>query len=218
LNKLWLSVDDTTPRTDQDVDLTIQVLDRYNDRIRDFDERVYFTVQEKSGSSWKSASSRDFDLNTTSYTFRNNDNGYIKLNNLISFENSWSYRLKVRSTNWVTSYVYFTVSTSSNSYSSNNYNYNNNYNNNYNYNNSSQWFSTSELRIVRRVYNQWGTYISSLEDDYPRLRNNSTWQRMQSDLYFNMWKVLNNRSSVWDDYDDYYGDFLVFVSYTISAR
>jgi hypothetical protein len=126
------------------------------------------------------------------------------LRDLVSFDTSWNYRLKVYDTNGIIEYIYINVSWTSSNY--------------WNTYNSTYWFNSSELRIVRRVYDQRWWYIDDLEDDFPRLRTNTTWQRMQSDLYFNMWNVLNNRSSVWNDYGDYYGDFLVFVSYTLNVR
>jgi hypothetical protein len=83
-----LHVDDTTPRFHQDVDLTIQALTRNNNRVTDYRERVYFTVQERSGNSWRQASTRDYDLDRSSFTFRSSDRGYVVLRDLVSFDTS----------------------------------------------------------------------------------------------------------------------------------
>ncbi len=238
LDDIELSSDDITPYVGQDVNLTLELVDRHNKRLRNSSATLYFSVQEKVHNSRRSASSRDYDLRTTRHTVRSNDNGYVSLRDHISFDAAGDYRVKVSNNDGVTSYLYFDVSRRSTSHH-NNYStqsYNNHYNNNYSNNNyhsnsynsnypnytyttaSTHWFSSADRQLLRRVYNQWPSYIDRMEQQHSNLRHDGARQRIQSDIYANMNKVVNNKACDWDNYEDFHGDLLVFISYTVSIR
>jgi hypothetical protein len=61
------------------------------------------------------------------------------------------------------------------------------------------------LRKVRAIYDIWDQVISSLERDYPRLKNSSSWKNKSNNFYRDMKDVLTDkRSASFRSWNDFY--------------
>jgi hypothetical protein len=61
------------------------------------------------------------------------------------------------------------------------------------------------LRKIRAIYDIWDQVISSLERDYPRLKNSSSWKNESNNFYRNMKDVLTDkRSASFRSWNDFY--------------
>ncbi len=93
---LNLSLSTRNPSLDSWVDLTLEARDRYNSRVNDYNGRVRVLIERReNNSSYRStASSRDYDLSNTEFTFTN-QNGRINQYRFIRFSRSWEYRVRI---------------------------------------------------------------------------------------------------------------------------
>lgn len=111
------SASQTSPTTNQYINVTLNA--RYNNNnntATDYRGSVDFSVQYRSSnsSSRQSASSSNYDLDRSSYTFTSNNNGSVTLNSLLRFYNNGQYRLVIRDyNNNITEYIEFSVGWSS---------------------------------------------------------------------------------------------------------
>lgn len=117
----FYSVSDTRPNRDKWIDLTLRV--RRNGSSYDYNGRVDFTVEKYSWGSWSRASSYEYDLDRTSYSFSSSDRWEVKFYSLVRFREDWEYRLVAElRDNGATTYETFNVNGYySNSYSSSSY-------------------------------------------------------------------------------------------------
>ena len=204
------SVSSTNPSTNQWVNVTLRAMASNWYVASNYNKRVRIEVQEYRNGSWRSASSSDYDLDRTYYTFSTSDNGSKTFTSLVRFRTSWEFRLKFTEDN--DSSVYgtrtFNVGGSSYYYNSSSRYY-------YSYGN----FSDNELKKIRAVYDIWDNVISALERDYPRLRNSSSWRSRSDTFKRNMKDVLaDDRSSSFRDWSDFYNWFMDWLRYTTETR
>jgi hypothetical protein len=81
------------------------------------------------------------------------------------------------------------------------YYYDNYRSSNYYYGN----FTDSELKKIRAIYDIWDNVISSLERDYPNLRNSSSWRSRSNSFQRDMKDILtDSRSSAFRNWSDFY--------------
>ncbi len=95
LNNFYVTSDDSSPDTNQRVDVSVKARDYSNYTITDYDGKVRFKVEKKSGSSWVYASSSSYELSRTYYTFTSYDDGVHSFSDLVRFKNSGEYRLTI---------------------------------------------------------------------------------------------------------------------------
>ncbi len=187
-----ISISPTSPEEDEEIDVTIEALDSNGDLDDNYTENVRFTVQKKSGSSWVTASSSDYDLARTSYTFTSSDDGEKLFTNLLTFNREGDFRLKVYESDNSSVYAYQEIEVD-NGWSSSS---------------SSNGFTNSERSQVRAIYNLWPDLIDELEDETPSLRNNSNRQNDQEDLYDEMKNIIDQDDSAYADYDEFFDAFM----------
>ena len=102
----WVS--DSYPDEWEWVDVTVAV--RNNWSRSNYTWKVSFSVQKYKNSRWTSASSSDYSLDRTSYTFTSSDDWEVTFRDFVRFRNSWEYRLVVElSSNWKSDYEEFDV-------------------------------------------------------------------------------------------------------------
>ena len=204
------SVSSTNPSTNQWVNVTLRAMASNWYVASNYNKRVRIEVQEYRNGSWRSASSSDYDLDRTYYTFSTSDNGSKTFTSLVRFRTSWEFRLKFTEDNDSSVYGTRTFNVGGSSYYSNSssryyYSYGN--------------FSDNELKKIRAVYDIWDNVISALERDYPRLRNSSSWRSRSDTFKRNMKDVLtDNRSSSFRDWSDFYNWFMDWLRYTTETR
>ncbi|MBP7841350.1 hypothetical protein KA037_01560 [Patescibacteria group bacterium] len=195
-----ISISPTSPEEDEEIDVTIEALDSNGDLDDNYTENVRFSVQKKSGSSWVTASSSDYDLARTSYTFTSSDDGEKLFTNLLTFNREGDFRLKVYESNNSSVYAYQEIEVDNGGSSSS----------------SSNGFTSSERSQVRAIYNLWPDLIDELEDDTPSLRNNSNRQNDQEDLYDEMKNIVDGDDSAYGDYDEFFDAFMDRYTDTLS--
>jgi hypothetical protein len=117
------SVSSSNPSTNKWINVTIKAIASNWSIASNYNKKIRIEVQEYRNGSWYSASSSDYDLDRTTYTFSTSDNWTKTFNSLVRFRYSWEYRLKFSEYN--DSSVYWTRiinvgygSSSSSSYSS----------------------------------------------------------------------------------------------------
>lgn len=194
-----IRISPTSPEEDDDIDVTIKALDSNGDIDTSYNDMVRFVVQKKSGSSWVTANSNDYDLSRTSYTFTSSDDGEKVFNNLLTFNNEGTYRLKVYQSNDTSMIWYKQIVVDNNGSSS-----------------SSNGFTSSERSQIRAIYNLRPDLIDELEADTPSLRNNTSRQHDQEDLYDEMGNIAGNDDSIYDNYDDFFDAFMDRYSHTLT--
>ncbi len=187
-----ISISPSSPEEDEEIDVTIEALDSDGDLDDNYTEMVRFSVQRKSGSSWVTASSSDYDITRTSYTFTSSDDGEKLFTNMLTFNREGDFRLKVYESNNSSVYAYQEIEVDNGGSSSS----------------SSNGFTSSERSQVRAIYNLWPDLIDELEDETPSLRNNSSRQDDQEDLYDEMKNIIDQDDSAYDDYDEFFDAFM----------
>ena len=204
------SVSSTNPSTNQWVNVTLRALTNNWSIASNYNKRVRIEVQEYRNWTWRSASSSDYDLDRTYYTFSTSDNWSKTFTSLVRFRTSWEFRLKFTEDNDSSVYGTRTFNVGGSSYY-----YNSSSSYYYSYGN----FSDTELKKIRAVYDIWDNVISALERDYPRLRNSSSWRSRSDTFKRNMKDVLvDNRSSSFRDWSDFYNWFMDWLRYTTETR
>ena len=104
------SVSSTNPSTNQWIDMTLKVRNTSSSSSNYFNGRVNFSVEEYRDGYWRSASSSDYDLERSSYTFSSSDWGERRMTNFLRFRNNGRYKIvaQIDGTNY-TAYQEFTV-------------------------------------------------------------------------------------------------------------
>jgi hypothetical protein len=112
----------TRPNTDNWIDVTLKVK-RSGYSSYSYNWYVDFYVERYYWGSWSRASSYQYDLNKSSYSFYSSDYWEVRLNSLVRFRESWEYRLvaELRS-NGSKTYQTFNVDGYNNNGSSSSYN------------------------------------------------------------------------------------------------
>ncbi len=207
IDNFYVTTDDSSPSTNQRVDLTVKARDSWNSTITDYDGTINYKIyyRTSSSSSWtQTTSSTYYEIDSSYdgwYTFDSSDNWIASLSNFIKFKkNNYDYKVRVYDENDSSIYkeiTYYVWSSSSS---------------------SSNGFSSSEIDKVQAVYDGWTDTISQLESNYSKLRTNNTRQNMSDDLYTEMENIVNWDNSIYDNYDDFYTAFLDRYSYTIRVR
>ena len=144
------SVSSTNPSTNQWIDMTLKVRNTSSSSSNYFNGRVNFSVEEYRDGYWRSASSSDYDLERSSYTFSSSDWGERRMTNFLRFRNNGRYKIvaQIDGTNY-TAYQEFTV-----------------WNGN---NNRSNWVAIDDISTTSPSVDQWislrvrrdGSYYSS---------------------------------------------------------
>ena len=211
------SVSSSSPSTYQWINVTLRAIASNGSIASNYNKRVRIEVQEYRNGSWRSASSSDYDLDRTTYTFSTSDNWVKTFSSLVRFRTNWEFRLKFTEDNDSSVYWTRTINVGGYSYSSSYY-YDYYYDN---YRSSSYYgnFTDSELKKIRAIYDIWDNVISSLERDYPNLRNSSSWRSRSDTFQRNMKDVLiDSRSSSFRNWSDFYEWFMDWLSYTTKIR
>lgn len=144
------SVSSTNPSTNQWIDMTLKVRNTSSSSSNYFNGRVNFSVEEYRDGYWRSASSSDYDLERSSYTFSSSDWGERRMTNFLRFRNNGRYKIvaQIDGTNY-SAYQEFTV-----------------WNGN---NNRSNWVAIDDISTTSPSVDQWvslrvrrdGSYYSS---------------------------------------------------------
>ena len=90
-----IDMDDHSPETDQELDLTITTYDDDGDIDENYDEEIKIVVQVRNGSSWSTASTSDYDIDDSTVEFDSSDDGELFLSNHITFTDEGTYRIYV---------------------------------------------------------------------------------------------------------------------------
>lgn len=214
------SISSSNPSTYQWINVTLRALANNWSIASNYNKRVRIEVQEYRNGYWRSASSSDYDLDRTTYTFSTSDNWVKTFSSLVRFRTNWEFRLKFTEDNDSSVYGTKTINVGGYSSSSNYYYNDSRYYDNYSRYYDGYWYFTdSELKKIRAVYDIWDNVISALERDYPRLRNSSSWRSRSDTFQRNMKDVLaNNRSSSFRDWNDFYNWFMDWLRYTTTTR
>ena len=197
-NEIELSTNKKSPSTNQYVNLTITTDDDYVGKLS-FSAKY----RNSSSSSWSSIST------LTSYTYfsdysdewddgyyrmKSSDDGEVTLKNLVKFRKSGYYRIYVTDANWNESYIQFSVGDVDDESSSN-----------------VSGFSSSELKKVKSIYNQWNDLIEQLKKKYSSLKKDYYWRTMSENFYDDMKDIINNKRprnlSNYDDFKDAFDDW-----------
>ena len=135
------SVSSTNPSTNQWIDMTLKVRNTSSSSSNYFNGRVNFSVEEYRDGYWRSASSSDYDLERSSYTFSSSDWGERRMTNFLRFRNNGRYKIvaQIDGTNY-TAYQTFTVG---------------NGNNNRWDNNRSNWVAIDDISTTSPSVDQW---------------------------------------------------------------
>ena len=204
-DKVKLSTNRKSPSTSQYVNLTIET-----DSTR-YTGKLTFSAKYRSSSSdsWSSISrtsssyfndySNEWDNGY--YKMTSSDKGEVTLKNLVKFKKNGYYRIYVEDTSGNESYIQFTVGNVSSSSDDES---------------EVSWFSTTELEKVKTVYKNRSTTISQMSRNYPKLKNDTYWERLSNNFYNDMKDVINNKSPRdFDDYDDFKEAFDDWYKYTL---
>ena len=130
------SVSSTNPSTNQWIDMTLKVRNTSSLSSNYFNGRVNFSVEEYRDGYWRSASSSDYDLERSSYTFSSSDWGERRMTNFLRFRNNGRYKIvaQIDGTNY-SAYQEFTV-----------------WNGN---NNRSNWVAIDDISTTSPSVDQW---------------------------------------------------------------
>ena len=130
------SVSSTNPSTNQWIDMTLKVRNTSSSSSNYFNGRVNFSVEEYRDGYWRSASSSDYDLERSSYTFSSSDWGERRMTNFLRFRNNGRYKIvaQIDGTNY-SAYQEFTV-----------------WNGN---NNRSNWVAIDDISTTSPSVDQW---------------------------------------------------------------
>lgn|GEM_PF-803995 len=208
-DNFYLTTDDSTPTTLQEVDLTIKARDGTTTDTS-YRGTVQFEVYYKASGAYtwtKTTSSTYYEMDSNyednGYTFTSSNNGTKIFSNLIQFKkNNYSYKVVVYDENDedIEGYKIFTVGTVSND-------------------SKVDGFTDSELRTLGAIYEARPDAINRLADKYPDLEDSSRRQSMADDIYDEMEKVLDDDNDrEYQDFMDFYNAFLDRYRYTISIR
>ena len=78
----------------------------------------------------------------------------------------------------------------------------------------SNGFSSDEISTIRGIYNSWDSSMNAITNSSYNLRNNTTRQTMSKNLKNEMYKIINNNTSIYDNYSQFEDGFNNRHSYT----
>ncbi len=209
-DNFYITTDDSTPSTSQEVDLTVKARDGTSTDTA-YRGTIQFEVYYKSSSSstWTKTTSStyyemDSDYEDDGYTFTSSNNGQKTFSNIIQFKkNNYSYKVLVydEDDEDIEGYKIFTVGSVSSSSS------------------DVDGFTSSELNTVEGIYDARNDMIDKLKSRYSNLRNSSRRNTMSDDLYDEMELILDDDNDrIYDDFDEFNAAWLDRYRYTISIR
>ena len=200
ISDFTITLADSTPSAGDEVKLTLKAIDSSDDTLSDYDgsnAKITIAYRSSSSSSWTTTTSSTYfaiDDNTPNFS-----NGVAST--YITFKKDYDYRITVTDNDDSSVYTQKTIYTDDSSSS------------------SSDGFTSSEISTVKNLYNTWDSYISSMESDSYRLRNNSTRQNMSDDLKAEMKKIINDSSDkLYDNMDEFQTGFNKRYQYTIQNK
>ena len=219
-DNFYLTTSDSSPSVSDRVDLTVRPRDSSNSTVTDYNNDVIFKIYYRTSSSSSrvqttSSSYFTIDSNYSSdYTdgirFSSSRYGSHTFSSFIKFKQNYEYKVVVLDADdsSIQGQIIFDVG----SYYDNGNSSNNNYD-------SINGFSSSQMSTVQRMYDNWNSMVTTLEDNYSRL-DNSTARHTRSDTFYNdMEDILNDSSNrKYDTYDEFWSGFLSWSSYTVSVR
>ena len=173
--------------------------------LRDYDGFLNVEVEKRVNGSWRSASRNDFRLDAQTFRFYSSDRGDTTFKSMISFTQAGEYRIKIVDRYDANLYDTVRITVDTRNSSSNNNSY-------------YSEFTNNEFKKLRTIYQLWPQVIILLKKDYPRLRNNSTWQKMSDDFYQNMRDAIYSDRGKFRYFDNFYQDFMEWFSYTSRVR
>ena len=202
-DKVKLSTNRKSPSTSQYVNLTIETPTRYTGKLT-------FSAKYRSSSSdsWSNVSRtsttyfNDYsdEWDDGYYRMTSSDKGEVTLKNLVKFKKNGYYRIYVEDTDGNESYIQFSVGNTSSDDDESNV----------------SWFSTTELDKVKTVYKNRESMVAQMLRNYPKLKNDTYWERLSNNFYNDMKDVVNNKKPRdFDDYDDFQEAFDDWYKYTL---
>lgn len=93
-----LSTNGSSFNLDEYLDLSIRMYNSAGNTDTSNRDQVRFTILKKSGSAYYNASSSDYYLRNSSYTFTSSDRGYVTLEDYVRFYTSGTYKIRVENT------------------------------------------------------------------------------------------------------------------------
>ena len=202
-DEIELSTNRKSPSTSQYVNLTIETNSKYTGKLN-----LSTKYRSSSSSSWSSIS------NTSSTYFSNysdewddgyykmtsSDKGEVTLSNLVKFKKNWYYRIYVEDTDGNESYIQFNVGGVDDDDDESDV----------------DWFTTSELAKLKKVYKEWEDMIGQMQKKYPSLKKDSYWIKISDNLYNDMKDVINDKKyGDFSDYEDFQDAFDDWYKYTM---
>jgi len=200
-----LSTNRKSPSTNQYINLTIKT-----DSTR-YTGKLTFSAKYRSSSSdsWSNISRTsnsyfsDYsdEWDDGYYRMTSSDRGEITLKDIVKFKKNGYYRIYVEDTNGNENYIQFSVGSSSSDIDDES---------------SVSWFSTTELNKVKTTYKERNSMIAQMMRNYPKLKNDTYWERLSSNFYNDMKDVVNNKSTRdFDDFEDFQDAFDDWYKYTM---
>jgi len=78
------------------------------------------------------------------------------------------------------------------------------------------WFSTSEFTKVKTIYKERDSMIAQMKRNYPKLKNDTYWERLSNNFYNDLKDVVNNKSvRDFKDFEDFQEAFDDWYKYTL---
>jgi hypothetical protein len=203
LETFKLKASSTKAKINERIDLTITALNKDGKTHEEYEWKVRFLVEKKSWTYRNNSSTSNYSLDESSYEFEENDEGEIKLNDLIKFKTEGSYRLKVYDNSNTNRYKYIEFNIWKNEES----------------NSDIEGFTNKEYDQLYSIYKLWPNMISTLKKDYRKLSYSSKRKNISDEFYNNMKDVINNKSSKeFETYDDFFDAFLDRYQVTTETR
>jgi predicted component of type VI protein secretion system len=206
INDFQVTTDNSSPDTNQRVDLRIKARDDNWSTVTNYRNTVKFEIyyRTSSSSSWiKTTSSTYFELKSSydnTYTFTSSDYGYATLYDAIRFKKDYEYKVKVIDDDSSSIYGERTFDVGDNS----------------------SWiygFTSTEIANIQKVYNLRDDLINSLKRASSKLRYNQTRLDLSADLKIEMKRIIDNSSyKKYNTYKEFWTAFNNRYSYTLRNK
>ncbi len=201
---IYIKADDDVDADDW-IDIEIKIWDDDNYLVTDYNNTIEFEVyyRTSSSSSWKETTSSSYfelddDYDDFEIDFKSSWDWEVELDKFIKFKKEYEFKVVFEDEDDDDVTWYFTVDVGADADS------------------NVDWFNNSEYRQVENLYNAWDYLIDALEKENSSLKRNTTWQKQTDELYENIEDVVDDeRNREFDDYDDFYDDFIAWYNYTL---